>query len=272
MIKKRLIFTLLYNDGFFVQSRNFNLQKVGDTHWIKKNYNFRNISFYIDELLILDISRNTKNKIDFMKSVREISDSCFVPITVGGGVKNVEDASYFLSNGCDKILINSELHNNKEVVSNISKTYGDQSIILSIDFKRIKNNFQIFFNNGQDKSRLDFKEFFEEISTLNYGELYLNSIDRDGTGNGLELDIINHLPKNFSKPIILAGGCGNADHIKFGLEDPVINAVSTSNLLNFVGDGLIKAREQLINQKISFPIWDTKNLKKLEKILLKINV
>ena len=159
----------LYNDGFFVQSRNFNLQKVGDTHWIKKNYNFRNISFYIDELLILDISRNTKNKIDFMKSVREISDSCFVPITVGGGVKNVEDASYFLSNGCDKILINSELHNNKEVVSNISKTYGDQSIILSIDFKRIKNNFQIFFNNGQDKSRLDFKEFFEEISTLNFG-------------------------------------------------------------------------------------------------------
>ena len=94
MIKKRLIFTLLYESGFFVQSRNFNLQKVGNSKWINDNYNFRNISFYIDELCILDISRKKREISNFMRSVREVSESCFVPITVGGGIKTINDARY----------------------------------------------------------------------------------------------------------------------------------------------------------------------------------
>ena len=85
MIKKRLIFTLLYSDNFFFQSRNFNIQKVGDISWLEKNYNFKNISYYIDELIILDISRNEKNKEKFIKNINKISEFCFVPITVGGG-------------------------------------------------------------------------------------------------------------------------------------------------------------------------------------------
>ena len=88
MLKKRIIFTLLYIDGFFYQSRNFNLQKVGDVQWLKKNYNFQNISFFIDELIILNISRNEKNLDKFITVVKKVSEFSFVPVTVGGGINS----------------------------------------------------------------------------------------------------------------------------------------------------------------------------------------
>jgi cyclase len=103
MLKKRIIFTLLYNDGFFVQSRNFNLQKVGDFKWIIKNYNFRNISFFIDELIILDISRDKRDINKFIYSVENIIDSCFVPVAVGGGIDSLEKAKILLSKIADKV-------------------------------------------------------------------------------------------------------------------------------------------------------------------------
>ena len=268
MIKKRLIFTLLYESGFFVQSRNFNLQKVGNSKWINDNYNFRNISFYIDELCILDISRKKREISNFMRSVREVSESCFVPITVGGGIKTINDARYILSNGSDKVLLNSEIHKNKKIVNEISKVYGEQSIIVSVDLKILNNNYHIFINNGTEQVKISLKEYLKDLSDLNFGELHLNSIDRDGTGNGLDLDILKNIPEDFSKPIILSGGCGNANHIKFGLEDNNIQAVSTANLLNFVGDGLIKAREKLMIDQIKFPKWDIDKLKKLENSFL----
>ena len=136
MLKKRLIFTLLYEDGFFVQSRNFNLQKVGDIEWIKKNYNFRNISFFIDELIILDISRGDKDSNKFIENIKKISELCFVPISIGGGVDTCEKAQKILSNGADKILLNSINFANKEIIKEISNIYGKQSIILAVDIKK----------------------------------------------------------------------------------------------------------------------------------------
>ena len=144
MLKKRLIFTLLYEDGFFVQSRNFNLQKVGDIEWIKKNYNFRNISFFIDELIILDISRGGKDSSKFIENIKKISELCFVPISIGGGVDTCEKAQKILSNGADKILLNSINFVNKEITKEISNIYGEQSIILAVDVKKKNNDYEIY--------------------------------------------------------------------------------------------------------------------------------
>ena len=267
MLKKRLISTLLYNEGVFVQSRNFNIQNVGNLDWIKKNYNFRNISFFIDELIILDISRNKKDKKRFIEIVKKISEHSFVPITVGGGIETLDDAKYFLSHGSDKILINSMIHENKNLINEIAEFYGEQSIILGVDLKKIEKEYFIFINNGQKKINEKANKFFENISKLKFGEIYLNSIDKDGTGTGLDFAMLNLLSKSFSKPIIISGGSGNSKHIFDGLNKKGVSAVSTSNLLNFVGDGLVKARNELISKKVPFPVWDIELLEKLENKL-----
>ena len=107
MLKKRIIFTLLYSDGYFFQSRNFNIQKVGDIEWLLLNYNFDNISHFIDELIILDISREKKDRDNFLKNANKLIKKCFIPITFGGGISSLNIAKEYLSSGADKILINS---------------------------------------------------------------------------------------------------------------------------------------------------------------------
>ena len=134
MLKKRLIFTLLYADGYFMQSRNFNIQKVGDINWLRKNYNLNSISSYIDELIILDISRAKRSLDEFIMNLKKISKEFFIPITAGGGIRSFNHASRLLRNGADKILVNSILNTNKNLINQIATTGGSQSIVAGIDY------------------------------------------------------------------------------------------------------------------------------------------
>ena len=109
MLKKRIIFTLLYDSGNFMLSRNFTLQKVGNTEWLEKNYDFSKLSFYIDELIILDVSRKHKNQTGFFEILKNITKKSFVPVSAGGGIKSVQDAHSFLRSGADKVVINSAI-------------------------------------------------------------------------------------------------------------------------------------------------------------------
>ena len=271
MLKKRIIFTLLYIDGFFYQSRNFNLQKVGDTKWLKKNYNFKNISFFIDELIILNISRQEKNFDKFIKIIKDVSEFSFVPVTVGGGIKSKQIASELLSNGADKILINSAVFTNPQIIDEIATTYGEQSIIIGIDLKQENGKYFVYIENGSKNIDIDLTEYLLNMNDLKFGEVLINSIDRDGTGVGLDLQVLNFLPNNFQKPIILSGGCGNSEHIDIGIKKNSISGISTANLLNFIGNGLQKCREQLVLKKNNFPLWDLQAIKDLEGIFKKDN-
>ena len=262
MLKKRIIFTLLYCDGYFVQSRNFNLQKVGDVIWLEKNYDFKKISYFIDELIILDVSRNKKNLDLFLKNVNSISKYCFMPISVGGGVDTFHKAKKILSSGADKVVINSNL--NLKLIKEISKTFGQQSIIGAVDFKKINNQYKIFIKNYSVQLKAHIKEYFIKLNNFPIGEIILNSIDRDGTGNGLDFEILNFMPKKMKKSIIISGGCGNAAHLSEGLINKSIDAVNTANLLNFIGDGLKKAREEMLINSFKLPIWDVKKINVLK--------
>lgn len=266
MLKKRLIFTLLYADGFFIQSRNFNIQKVGDIDWLKKNYNLKNISNYIDELIILDISRNKKNFNNFLSNLKKISNDFFIPITAGGGINTFNKASKLLRNGADKILVNTILNKNHRVISEIAETYGSQSIIGGIDYKSFNNKVNCFTDNGTELINKSFKDYLKKINNLSIGEIYINSIDQDGTGMGLDLSVVNKIPKKFSKPIILSGGCGNFSHIKEGLEKKGVNAVSTANLFNFINDGFETVRLKLLKENFRLPKWNSNNIKNLKDI------
>lgn len=269
MLKKRLIFTLLYNNGYFFQSRNFNLQKVGNIEWLKNNYNFQNISFFIDELFVLNVSRNVKDHSNFINTIKAVSEFCFVPVTAGGGINSKNIASDLLSNGADKIMLNSSVYKSPKIIDEIAETYGGQSIVIGIDLKKDYKKYSIFVNNGSKQLNDSLEEYMLKIKKYNFGELFINSIDRDGTGNGLDFGPLELLPKDFKKPIIFSGGCGNAEHIDLGIKKNLISAISTANLLNFVGDGLQKCREQLIIKKNNFPLWDLQVIKELQGIFQK---
>jgi len=257
MLKKRLIYTLLYNHGQFMLSRNFRLQSVGDINWLQKNYNFAQISFFIDELIVLDVSRGERNTKNFCTALKALSKGCFVPIAAGGGVNTIEKARHLLRSGADKIVINTSLYGEDDFIRLLASEFGEQCIVASIDVKNTANNgYKVFSQNGSKSINFSASECIKFVSKFTIGEIYLNSIDRDGTGQGFDMHLLDLLFKNISKPVILAGGAGNSLHLAEGLSDIRVDAVATANLFNFVGDGLKKARHSLIEKGIELPIWD----------------
>lgn len=257
MLKKRLIFTLLYNQGYFVLSRNFRLQRIGDINWLQKNYNFEHISSCIDELIVLDVSRNDRNEERFCLTLQELAKSCFVPISAGGGIRSIASARNLLHSGADKIVLNTPLFEDPPLVNDLASEFGQQCIVASLDVKFSREEcYQLWTRNGSFSIDGLAQDWVEKIVDLNIGEIYLNSMDRDGTGQGYDLHLIGVMPKNHNKPVILAGGAGNANHLFEGLMDCRVDAVATANLLNFVGDGLQQARLSLISNGIDIPLWD----------------
>lgn len=256
MLKKRIIFTLLYDNGSFMLSRNFRLQRVGNLEWLQRNYNFAHIAFFIDELVVLDVTRGQRDVGAFCETLQALTAGCFVPIAAGGGVRNVDHARQLLRSGADKIVVNTPLFEHWNLVKNLAKEFGQQCIIGSVDMKRSQTGgHQIFTRMG---SRLVEQGPVKALSWLNdqwVGELYLNSIDQDGTGQGYDLSLLDQLPGGCSVPVILSGGVGNGAHLAVGFADPRVDAVATAHLFNFVGDGLQRAREALVQQGAKLAVW-----------------
>src|SRR3990167_5562639 len=242
MLRKRLIFTLIYHDGYFTQSRNFRLQHVGDINWLQKNYQFKEVAFSLDELIILDASRHEKNIMAFSNMISEFRQNIFIPVAVGGGIKTLEDAEILFQCGADKIVLNSVLETNEILIKNLVNRYGSQSIIASIDYKKNGDTISIFIKNGESKISRSLDDYIKHIESLNAGEIYLNSIDRDGTGFGYDIETIQSIAKKIHVPLIIAGGAGNEQHLIDGLKINGVNGVATANLFNFIGDGLLNAR------------------------------
>lgn len=258
MLRKRVIFVLLYENGMFNLSRNFRLQRVGDSRWLQKNYNFAKVSHAIDELIILDVTRGTSDFIGFCQVINEIAKNCFVPISVGGKVNSIYMARELLRSGADKIILNSCLITSPELVEELAVEFGQQCLVASLDVMGSKNKgFQIYIQNGSKLVDQSAEEVVTKVLSMSVGELYLNSMDRDGTGQGFEMDLLELLPADIQIPIILAGGAGNSNHLLEAVSNARVDAVATANLFNFVGDGLERAREELRTGGISLPIWET---------------
>ena len=257
MLKKRLIFTLLYSAGSFMLSRNFRLQSVGNLEWLQRNYDFSHISYSIDELVVIDVTREKKNLDEFCDVLKSLTFNNFVPITAGGGVRTVDSARKLLRSGADKILINSGLFEEGNLAGRLAEEFGQQCVVGSVDLKRSKTGeLQVWIRDGTVLIESQTLDLLEKAFEKDVGEIYLNSIDRDGTGQEFDMEILELLPIKVNKPLILAGGAGNSDHLLLGLKDSRIDAVATANLFNFVGDGLHKARHELVENGIVLPIWD----------------
>jgi imidazole glycerol-phosphate synthase subunit HisF len=263
MLKKRMIFTLLYSSGIFMLSRNFRLQKVGNLEWINKYYNFHNISFAIDELIVLDVSRDKRDANTFCEILKVLNDQCFIPLSAGGGIRTEGDAELLINSGADKIVVNTILQENPSLVEKLVLRFGSQCIIASVDFKLIANEFKAFIKNGSEEVKQNINDYIIAISNLGVGEIYMNSMDKDGTGQGYVLNILNSIDENINLPIIIAGGAGNFTHLCEGIHQARVDAVATANLFNFIGDGLPRARKTLLNDGIALAVWDPQEGEKL---------
>ena len=157
--------------------------------------------------------------------------------------------------GADKILLNSSLFENPSLVLELVKIYGSQSIVASIDYKIQDDDLFVYINDGKTKISLDLISYIENVQALGVGEIYLNSIDKDGTGFGYDLNTINKISSKIEIPLIIAGGAGNEAHLKNGLKINGVNAVATANLFNFIGDGLPNARKSLIDAGENLSNW-----------------
>lgn len=255
MLRKRIIFTLIYADGYFMQSRNFRLQKVGNLHWLEKNYKFQNISFAIDELILLNASKENKNLSEFAVTLSNVVNNVFIPISAGGGIKTKEDAELLFKSGADKIVLNSLLIQNPKIVKELINSYGSQSVVASIDCKFDSGSYTVYIKDGTLKLDVTLEEYINYLEKLGVGEIILNSIDRDGTGFGYDMVLIESVNNLTSLPLIIAGGAGNESHLAEGLNIDHLSAVATANLFNFIGDGLPKARENLLINGFNLAKW-----------------
>ena len=255
MLRKRIIFTLVYSDGFFFQSRNFRIQKVGNLNWLEKNYKFDKISPWIDELIILNVSRDQKNIKNFSVDIKKIVKDVFIPISAGGGVKTSEDAKQLFENGADKVVLNTILKKHPDNVEKLVSKYGSQSVVASVDYKRLDGNLRVYINNGSELLDEHLDDYLGIVQDLGVGEIIVNSIDRDGTGFGFNLEEIDEIKAIVNVPLIVSGGAGNQYHLHECLKMNGVDAVSTANLFNFVGDGLPKARKYMIEKGANLANW-----------------
>ncbi len=257
MLRKRIIFTLIYSNGYYTLSRNFRLQRVGNLTWLERNYKFQKIAFSLDELVVLNATKEKKSIEEFAVEVSKLVNDVFIPIAAGGGITKVEDAELLFKNGADKIVLNTVLKKDPKLVKEIVRKYGSQSVVASIDYKRNNGFNEVYISDGTYKLEETLEEYLDYVLGLDVGEIYLNSIEKDGTGFGYDIDTITSVSDRINIPLIIAGGAGNESHLLEGLKLEGVSAVATANLYNFVGDGLPIARKKILDSGENIARWNS---------------
>jgi imidazole glycerol-phosphate synthase subunit HisF len=246
MVKKRLVASLIIKDGLIVQSFEFkSYLPIG-----RPRFSIEHISRWdIDEIILLDISASRNNTLFDVKLVEMISKYCNVPLTVGGGIKNVEDATKLIRAGADKICINTIAIDNKKIITELADNFGSQAVIVSIDAKEHNGNYRVFSNLESKVIDLSPKFWAKKCEALGAGEIFLNSIDRDGSRKGYDSKLIKQITKNVKIPVIVCGGVGKFSHFTEGFKNNV-SAVAASNIFHHIEHSTILAKASLLRDKI----------------------
>ena len=259
-VKRRLIFTLLYSDGCFMLSRNFHLQRAGNIDWLERHYSFDRTAQAIDELVVLNVSSEEEGFERFAAALKSVVKAVFVPVTAGGWIQRPESAHELLNSGADKLILNTMFIERPALVEEFVSRYGSQCIVASIDVSARPGRHVPFIQRGKQDVDISLSEHMSRVESLGAGEIYLNSIDRDGTGRGFDLSMLSQVPQSFKLPIIIAGGAGNAKHFLDAFMTGSVDAVATANIFNFVGNGLLRARDYLLSNGIQmasiFPVGE----------------
>ncbi len=253
MLKKRLIPILLLREGMLVKSIEFKtFRPVGNPKIAIEYFN----AWEVDEIVFLDITPEMKyirgrqdiNLENFSKLIEYteyISTRCFVPLTVGGGINTIADIRKYLHAGADKISINSQAVKKPEFITEAAKIFGRQCIVVSIDVKKINDKYEVITSYGQVATGLDPIYWAKEVANRGAGEILLQSMDKDGTLSGYDLNLIRNIADNVDIPVIAAGGVGEWQHLFDGIVNGHASAVAAANIFHFTEQSTRHAKEYM---------------------------
>ena len=247
MLKNRIIPCLDVKNGRAVKGINFvDLKDAGDPVEQAKIYSDGGA----DEICFLDITASNENRDIIYNVVKDTSKKCFVPLTVGGGVRSVNDISKLLNCGADKVSINTAAVQNSEVVMDSSKKFGSQCIVVAIDAKRNGEKWEIFTHGGRNNTGIDAIEFAKKMEESGAGELLVTSMDRDGTQVGFDIDLTSKISSKVNIPVIASGGVGNLDHLVDGIKLGNASAVLAASIFHYGKYSIKEAKEYLKSKGI----------------------
>jgi cyclase len=242
MLKIRIIPCLLFKERTIVKSVNFtNFRMIGDPTTCARVFNERNA----DEMIFLDIMASKDNKEPNFKVIEEIASECFMPLTIGGGIRTMDHVDNLFKIGADKVSLNTAAVKKPELIKEIVKKYGSQAVVISIDAKKINGVYKVFISGGTEETDYTPIELAKKVESFGAGEILLNSIDRDGSMRGYDIDLIKQVSSAVNIPLIVSGGCGKLqdfiDAVKLGGAD----AVSAASIFYFVGESMITIKEYM---------------------------
>ena len=247
MLKNRIIPCLDVKNGRVVKGINFvDLKDAGDPVEQAKIYSDGGA----DEICFLDITASNENRDTIYDVVEKTSKKCFVPLTVGGGVRSVEDISKLLNCGADKVSINTAAVNDKQVVVDSSKKFGSQCIVVAIDAKKNGEMWEIYTHGGRNKTDIDAIKFAKEMEKSGAGELLVTSMDRDGTQVGYDIDLMSKISSAVNIPVIASGGVGILDHLVDGIKLGNASAVLAASIFHYGKYSVKQAKEYLDSKGI----------------------
>ena len=230
MLKARVIPCLDVKEGRVVKGVNFvDLRDAGDPVECAIAYDAAGA----DELCFLDITASHENRGILLDVVRRTAEACFMPLTVGGGVRTLDDIRNLLLAGADKASINSAAVANRQFVREAAEKFGSQCIVVAIDAKRAGANWEIFTHGGRRPTGIDAVDYAREVVALGAGEILLTSMDRDGTKSGFDIALTRAVADAVSVPVIASGGVGNLDHLVAGVREGHATAVLAASIFHF---------------------------------------
>ena len=245
MFKVRVIPCLDVKDGRVVKGVNFvNLRDAGDPVEAAIAYDEAGA----DELTFLDITASHEDRGIMLDVVRRTAEACFMPLTVGGGVRTIDDIRALLSSGADKVSINTAAVARRAFVKEAAEKFGDQCIVVAIDAKKVSqpgepDRWEIFTHGGRNPTGLDAVAYAREVVALGAGEILLTSMDRDGTRRGFDIPLTRAVADSVSVPVIASGGVGNLDHLVEGIRDGHASAVLAASIFHF-GEYSVRAAKE----------------------------
>ena len=252
MLKKRIIPCLDVKNGRVVKGINFvNLVDAGDPVEQAKIYSDSGA----DEICFLDITASNENRDILLDTVQKTAEQCFVPLTVGGGVRSIQDIRNLLMAGADKVSINTAAIKNPILIKEAALKFGSQCIVVAIDAKKTSDNkWNVFTHGGREKTELDALKFALLAENYGAGEILLTSMDKDGTRSGYDLKLTEKISTSLKIPIIASGGVGTLEHIKDGITKGGASAVLAASIFHFGDFSIKQVKDYLKSENVSVRI------------------
>ena len=253
MLAKRVIPCLDVHDGQVTRGVQFGkaeageLRNVGDPVELALEYNEQGA----DEMVFFDITATAHERKTIVDVIERAGDQCFMPLTVGGGIRSIEDMNTMLKAGADKVSINSSAIANPKLISEGASKFGSQCIVVSIDAKKTgEEEWRVFTHGGRKEAGLDAIKWAKEAVKLGAGEIVLNSIDADGTKAGYDIEVTRRISENVGVPVVASGGAGNLDHMVDVLKEGKADAVLAASIFHFGEYTVGEVKEHLVKADI----------------------